>query len=142
MLEGLSYRSLLAIAAAILVPLVSFAGWQWLGVGYRHHSTPWSLLDVSDDGTMLTIGFVGSSCDSLDGIQKSESERTVRIRAVLRQGPFADNCDEGDGYVEEVELDRSLAGRRLVDGHDGSSPEVLDRAVPWTLQGLAESGAR
>jgi hypothetical protein len=140
MLEGLSYRSLLAIAAAILVPLAFFAGWHWLGVGSRDHSAPWSLLGVSDDGRTLTIGFVGSSCDSLDGIEESESATTVRVTAVLRQGPFADNCDEGDGYIEEVGLERPLAGRRLVDGHSGKRPEVLSRAVPWALEGLAENG--
>jgi hypothetical protein len=140
MLEGLSYRFLLLIAAAILVPLAFFAGWQWLGVGYPRHSTPWSLLDVSDDGRTLTIGFVGSSCDSLDRIERSESATTVRLTAVLRRGPLADGCDDGDGYVEEVGLERGLAGRRLVDGHDGARPEILSRAVRWSLQGLAESG--
>jgi hypothetical protein len=133
MLEGLSYRFLLLIAAAILVPLAFFAGWQWLGVGYRHDSTRWSLLDVSDDGETLTIGFVGSSCDSLDRIERSESATTVRLTAVLRRGPLADHCDEGDGYVEEVGLDRPLAGRLLVDGHDGARPYVHGRPAPWSV---------
>jgi hypothetical protein len=72
MLEGLSYRVVIALAAVILAPVAFFWGWDLLRIGYPESSVRWSLSDLSDDGRTLVISYTGSRCQSLDRIEKSD----------------------------------------------------------------------
>jgi hypothetical protein len=138
MLEGLSFRFLLALGAAVVIPASLFIGLDALNLGYAERASRWSLLDVSDDGRVLTISSTVSTCESRARIEKSESAETVRIRFVVRRPPLAD-CEDGDALRADVRLERPLAGRMLVDQHTGSRPEIIEQAPPWTLLGISES---
>ncbi len=140
MLEGLSFRFLLLVAALILVPSGLLVGGNLLAIGHREHSTSWSLQDVSDEGRTLTIGYVGSSCDSPDRVEKSETATSVRILVVLHRSRFRRHCDEGEGFVSDLALQTPLAGRALVDGHTGRRPHVAEHVAPWTLVDVSETG--
>lgn len=141
MLEGLSYRVVIALAAVILAPLAFFWGWDLLRIGYPESSVGWSLSDVSDDGRTLVIAYTASRCQSLDRIEKSEMASSVRILVVVDGQPYT--CDDDDrleAFRSDFELLRPLAGRELVDRHTGTRPYVHRRTVTWTFLELAASG--
>jgi hypothetical protein len=138
MLEGVSFRFLLALGAAVVIPASLFIGLDALNLGYAERASRWSLLDVSDDGRVLTIWSTVSTCESRARIEKSESAETVRIRFVVRRPPLAD-CEDGDALRADVRLERPLAGRMLVDQHTGSRPEIIEQAPLWTLLGISGS---
>jgi hypothetical protein len=138
----LSYRVPLGLAALVVAPLAFFWGWDLLRIGYPESSVPWTLADISDDGRTLAISYGGLTCQSLDRIEKSETERSVSILVVLDRPPY-DSCDGDDGLESlrsDVELLQPLAGRDLVDRHTGTAPVVNERAVTWTFLELASSG--
>jgi hypothetical protein len=137
--EGLTYRFLVALGAAVVIPATIFIGLDALKLGYAERASRWSLDGVSDDGRVLTISTSVSTCEALARIERSETPQTVRIRLVVRRPPFTDDCEDGDALRAHVRLESPLAGRALVDQHTGSRPEIIEQAPPWTLIEISES---
>ena len=123
--ERLSRRRLLWIGAGVIACI----GVLVVGAGFLnrvfadYRETPWEPLGVSEDERTITIEYVADegACDSFDRVDRTEMASTVALTVVLRTR--GENCpDISIHYTREVELERPLGDRQLIDGRTGLAP--------------------
>jgi hypothetical protein len=117
-MDTLSWRPLSLFVAGVLV----IFGVAWLQIDHSEVATNWELRGVSEDGRILTIGYLTSDCASLERVERGETSSVVRLKVILRVAHV--DCDDGDATTTDVELARPLGSRKLVDAKTGAEKEL------------------
>jgi hypothetical protein len=127
--DGLSWRSLLYIGAGVVAFVALLVGGakalDRFFTDYREDVTRWEPKGVSDDGRTITVEYTTSRCnyDQFDRVERVETASTVTLTVILRNRLERGDCEDIAIYHEkDVELDRPLGDRRLIDGRTGSTP--------------------
>lgn len=101
------------VIAAVLIAATAIAvGVVWIRVG---ESSPWDRAEVSGDGLVVRLHYVGSECEQFRSVDVDETPSAVVLTITTRS--FATSCsDVGVPYVATVRLEAPAGDRRLIDG--------------------------
>jgi hypothetical protein len=125
-MDELSWRSLAYLGAGI-VAFFAFLGGVFVVreqffSDARETVTRWEPKAVSEDGKTITIEYTTARCISYDRhVERMETASAVTLTVIIRE---RGDCEDIALYhTTEVELDRPLGDRRLIDGRTGTRPD-------------------
>jgi hypothetical protein len=138
--DALSWKIVLAAGGSVIAIVGLMAGvaqvLEWAFFDYRENVTRWEPKGVSEDGRTITVEYTTSQCPSnpFDRVERAESSTTVTLTVILRERVGGDCEDVSIHHETEVELDRPLGARRLLDGRIDAPPNFETRTtVPLTI---------
>lgn len=120
-------RTLALVVLGLVVVLLAVVSAVVADRTSRTHARSWDLLSVADGSTVL-IRYYGSSCP--EDVRVAVDEDDDQVVLTVYQTVLGGSCDaSAPSYEMEVELDRPVGDRTLVDGAPDASwwARLLDR---------------